>query len=371
MLDLAEFYFPFTSIEGDRKYNATDFATYYYNIFTSGVIATVREKLRVSESAETGMRVDVHTGSMFIQGHLYLLTEPMTVNITPGSSTADRTDSIVAQLDTLDRKIKIIYKQGSTSVRRDENYYEMQLAVINVPRNATSLFNSHIIDKRADLGVCGYSKLQGNLDVAGMEQHYESLLEQLVADFEQLATTNQSNLEQLLTDQQALFQNWLTNLQNQLGENQAANLQKQIDYLSPTANSFTFIHNLGMYPQVQVLFHEYGIGTVPLEEQPEGISWDGTAPITLPNAIEHSSRKEFNVKLPVGYSLMNPTVTAIDKHSFLLNEGIRSIEIRIIVEPDMKELSRNIVVLTGEGYDNLEHKDKDTLYVIVAGGENE
>src|SRR5699024_2299229 len=98
---------------------------------------------------------------------------------------------------------------------------------IFVPRNATSVYNSHITDKRADLDVCGYSKLQGNLDVAGMEQHYESLLEQLVADFEQLASTNQSNLEQLLTDQQALFQDWFENLQNQLDENQATNLQNQ------------------------------------------------------------------------------------------------------------------------------------------------
>src|SRR5699024_10232495 len=152
------------------------------------VIATVREKLRVIEDENVGMRVRVMDGAIFIQGRLYLLTEPMVINVTPGSPTADRTDSIVVQLDTLERDIKIIYKQGSTSVRRDENYYQMQLATISGPRNTTSGQISQMTDKRADVSVCGYSKLQGNLDVAGMEQQYESLLQQLVDEFEQLAT---------------------------------------------------------------------------------------------------------------------------------------------------------------------------------------
>src|SRR5690625_1349584 len=114
----------------------------------------------------------------------------MVVNVSPGSSTADRTDSIVVQLDTLGREIKVVYKQGSTSIRRDENYYEMQLAVINVPRNATSVYNSQITDKRSDVSVCGYSKLQGNLEVSGLEQQNESVFVQMSGKFEQFGNTN-------------------------------------------------------------------------------------------------------------------------------------------------------------------------------------
>src|SRR5699024_4363487 len=113
--------------------------------------------------------------------------------------------------------------QGSTTLQRDENIWEMQLATISVPRNATSVYNSQITDKRADVNVCGYSKLQGNLDVDGLEQQYQSLLEQMIAEFEQFASTNQGNLEQLLTDQQAMFQTWLSGLQDELDENQAGN----------------------------------------------------------------------------------------------------------------------------------------------------
>src|SRR5699024_8939763 len=123
----------------------------------------------------------------------------------------------------------------STTLRRDENIWEMQLATISVPRNATSIYNSQITDKRSDVNVCGYSKLQGNLDVAGMEQQYESLLQQMITEFEQFASTNQGDLEQLLTDQQALFQTWLSGLQDELDSNQAGNLQNQINQL--TANN--------------------------------------------------------------------------------------------------------------------------------------
>src|SRR5699024_8321990 len=125
-----------------RAYSATDFATYYHNIFTRGVVATVRGKLRVTEDENVGMRVRVLDGAIFIQGRLYLLTEPMVINVTPGSSTADRTDSIVERVDTLGREIKVVYKQGSTTLQRDDNIWEMQVATISVPRNATSISNS-------------------------------------------------------------------------------------------------------------------------------------------------------------------------------------------------------------------------------------
>src|SRR5699024_6507291 len=268
-------------------------------------------------------------GAMFIQGRLYLLTEPMVINVTPGSSTADRTDSIVVQLDTLERNMKIIYKQGNTSVRRDENYYEMQLATIFVPRNATSVYNSQITDKRSDVNVCGYSKLQGNLDVAGMEQQYESLLQQLVDDVEQLASTNQGNLEQLLTDQQALFQTWLGSLQDELDSNQATNLQNQINNLTADNQVVSITHNLGKYPDVQVLYWEYGLGTVPLEEQPEGISFDGTAPETIPVKLVHPSRKRMQVHVPIDYAMTNPTIKQTKNNEYILTEGIKSMKILI------------------------------------------
>lgn len=326
---MAEFMFPFLSVAGDRAYSDTDFAMFYNNIFTNGVIATVRNQLRVKETAVPGMRVEILTGAILIQGRQYLLTEPKEMNITPGSSTSDRTDLIVAKLDMLERKISIVYKEGTTAVVRNENYWEMALARISVPRNATAVYNSMVTDMRGNDEFCGYSKLQGNLNVEGLEQQYTSLLEQSFAIFEQSATTNQLSLEQLLTDQQALFQTWLSGLQDELDENQAGNLQNQINQLTADTNVITIVHNLGDYPNVMALYWEYGLGTVPLEEQPEGISFDGTAPETIPIVVKHLSRKQVQIKVPIQYAMTNPVVNAISAKDINLTEGIKSMQIKL------------------------------------------
>src|SRR5699024_59027 len=125
--------------------------------------------------------------------------------------------------------------------------------------------------------------------------------------FEQFASTNRGNLEQLLTDQQAMFQTWLSGLQDQLDENQATNLQNQINNLTADNQVVSITHNLDRYPDVQVLYWEYGLGTVPLEEQPEGISWDGTSPETIPVKVVHPSRKRMQIHVPIDYTMTNPT----------------------------------------------------------------
>lgn len=326
---MAEFMFPFLSVAGDRAYSDTDFAMFYNNIFTNGVIATVRDQLRVKETVVPGMRVEILTGAILIQGRQYLLTEPKQVNITPGSSTSDRTDLIVVQLDMLERAIKIVYKEGTTAVVRNENYWEMALARINVPRNATAIYNSMITDMRGNNDFCGYSKLQGNLNVEGLEQQYKSLLEQTFNAFEGSATTNQLSLEQLLTDQQALFQTWLFGLQDQLDTNQAANLQAQIDTMTANQSVVTITHNLGYYPRVDVLYWEYGLGTIGLEGQPSDVSWDGTPPESINAKAVHVSRKQVQIHVPIDYAMTAPVVKVVNKNEIFLQEGIKSMQIMI------------------------------------------
>lgn len=326
---MAEFMFPFLSVNGDRTYSDTDFAMFYKNIFTNGVIATVRDQLRVKETAVPGMRVEILTGAILIQGRQYLLTEPKEMNITPGSSTSDRTDLIVVKLDMLERKISIVYKQGTTAVVRNENYWEMALAQIFVPRNSTAIFNLHITDVRGNDEFCGYSKLQGNLNVEGLEQQYTSLLEQTFAAFESSAATNQLSLEQLLTNQETLFQTWLGNLQNQLDANQASNLQAQIDTLTANNNVITITHNLGYYPSVSVLYWEYGLGTIGLEGQPSDVSWDGTPPESINAKSVHISRNQVQVHVPIDCAFTNALDITTDNNEIFIIEGIKSMQIMI------------------------------------------
>lgn len=326
---MAEYVFPFASVDGDRMYSDTDFALFYNTIFANGIVALVGDKLKVEQLPNAAMKVRVLPGAILIQGRHYLVTESIELNVTPGSSTADRSDSIVAQLNMLERTIKLVYKQGATVLTRNENIWEMQLATISVPRNATAVFNSQIKDTRSDKTVCGYSIMNGELDVNGVEQQYISLLQQAFETFRGAANTNELDLQQLLTDQQATFQAWLTNLQTQLDENAAGNLQNQISKLTATDNLITITHNMGEYPNASILYWEYGLGTVALEEQPEGISWDGTAPETISFTASHPSRNKIQLKVPTDKAMTNPIVESISPREVLLTEGVKSILVRL------------------------------------------
>lgn len=326
---MAEYVFPFASVDGDRMYSDMDFALFYNTIFANGIVALVGDKLKVEQLPNAAMKVRVLPGAILIQGRQYLVTESIELNVTPGSSTADRSDSIVAQLNMLERTIKLVYKQGSTALTRNENIWEMQLATISVPRNATAIFNSQIKDTRSDKTVCGYSIMNGALDVKGVEQQYHSLLQQALEAYKGAADNNELDLQQLLTDQQATFQVWLANLQTQLDENAAGNLQNQISKLTATDNLITITHNMGEYPNASVLFWEYGLGTISLEEQPEGISWDGTAPETIAFTASHPSRNKIQLKVPTDKAMTNPIVESISPREVLLTEGVKSILVRL------------------------------------------
>ena len=127
----------------------------------------------------------------------------------------------------------------------------------------------------------------------------------------------------------SLFQTWLSGLQDELDSNQATNLQKQINQLTADNQVVSITHNLGKYPDVQVLYWENGLGTAPLEEQPEGISFDGTAPETIPVKIVHLSRKRMQIQVPIDYAMMSPNIKQIKNNEYVLTEGIKSMKILI------------------------------------------
>lgn len=324
---MVQWAFPFADSGGDRVYSDADFALFYENLFTSGVIATIGNALRVTESATAGMRIIVKSGAAILNGRQYFNSEDVAINVPVASTTQNRTDSVILRLDVPARDITLAYKQGDTSIRQDEEIFELQLATISVGANTVNILNSNITDKRSDKAVCGYSSPYEEVSVSGLEQQYNDMLEHIFNEFVASADNNQANLEQLLTDQQALFQTWLSGLQDELDSNQAGNLQNQINNLTADNQVVSITHNLGKYPDAQVLYWEYGLGTVPLDEQPVGISFDGTAPETIPIKVVHPSRKRMQVKVPIDYAMTNPTIKQIKNSEYILTEGIKSMKI--------------------------------------------
>ena len=205
-----EYSFPFADSGGDRVYSDADFAKFYSAIFANGVFINVGGGLQVVDNG-VGMNVLLKSGSANIGGRVYFLNADQAFAVPVASSTQDRVDSVVIRLDLSARSINAFYKQADTSVTRNSNTYELQIAKITVPKNANDILQQNIADMRTDRTVCGIASPNDPIDVTTFKAQFE-------------ATFNQQ-----LSDNQTQFQSWFANLKSQLDSNQASNLQNQIN----------------------------------------------------------------------------------------------------------------------------------------------
>lgn len=94
----------------------------------------------------------------------------------------------------------------------------------------------------------------------------------------------------------------------------------------PNSHLVTIKHNLDFYPELIVLYSEYGIDTVGFEETPEGISFDGTSPEKVDVRVKHITRKEVEIYVNEEYVLENFDFYT-SKDLIVLNNGVRSLTI--------------------------------------------
>lgn len=220
---MTQYSFPWNDVNGDRLYDADDFMRFFAAFLKTGVVMSFKDGLRV-RSAQNGMNIQVGSGSAVIDGGSYLNDEAIGIQVNVASSIQERMDSVVLRMDRNARATQLFYKPGDTTVARNDTTYELQLATISVKTNATQITDADITDMRSEPTVCGWSTPFDNINVDGIVDQYKQIFEQ-------------KDLE---------FQAWFQNLKNQLGDNQAANLQNQIDTLTSTkADDDKVVHKTG------------------------------------------------------------------------------------------------------------------------------
>jgi hypothetical protein len=220
---MTQYSFPWNDVHGDRLYDADDFMRFFAAFLKTGVVMSYKGGLRV-RSAQDGMNIQVGSGSSVIEGRSYLNDADIGIQVNVASSIQDRVDSIVLRMDKNARTTQLFYKPGDTTVARNDTTYELQLAKISVKTNATQITDADITDMRSDFTVCGWSTPFDNINVDGIVDQYKEIFEQ-------------KDLE---------FQAWFKNLKKQLDDNQASNLQNQIDNLgNEKANDHEVVHKTG------------------------------------------------------------------------------------------------------------------------------
>lgn len=220
---MGQWFFPVADSEGDRAYSDSDFAKYYSNFFRDGVFATLGKGLQVI-APSGGLSAILQEGGANLQGRQYYQDTPVAVQFGVSNGLQDRVDSIVLRYSKPTRFIGIYVKTNDITVTRTSDIYEIQLARVTIRKNATSITQADIKDMRADASVCGFCSPYDNLEVGDLMAQFESELSQ----------------------HQETFATWFQNLKDQLDDNQAANLQNQIDLLNVAkANSSDVMHLTG------------------------------------------------------------------------------------------------------------------------------
>ena len=260
---MAEKYSFFNSKDHDRRYNAQHWADYFFPLFRSGVF---NGDLQVT--ANDNMTITIATGYAWIDGYVYHLTEPLTLDIETASGNANRMDNIVIQLDHTNRWIKAkaitggYYAKTATPKEPEitTKINEVVIARISVAGGRTKITQSMITDTRMDKELCGwvcgavqqidFAQITAQFDAffaeykEGVTTNYAAYLES-IAQYEQQTETEvkewienfQSAINDWTDDEKNDFEEWYNHIKDQLTEDAAGNLQSQIDAQNETIST--------------------------------------------------------------------------------------------------------------------------------------
>ena len=134
-------YFPFDSINGDRKINAKDFATLFESYYQNGVFpADGMSNNQCFPISTDGMNVIVGTGRANINGHFFYSDSETTMTLESDSTT--KTVNIFLRYSATNRNIEII--QTTESRKTTADVYDLVLATVNVKASASSISDSDV-----------------------------------------------------------------------------------------------------------------------------------------------------------------------------------------------------------------------------------
>ncbi len=150
----------FNSTDGDRVYNAVDFAAYFGRLVSNGVFYMTATNLQVAPA--NGLAVSVAAGSAWINGYRYENTDDLNIPLTTANGSNPRIDRIVVRFSQISRSIQIAVVDGTPAttpvppvLTRTSDIYELGIADVLVPTAATSIDTNNITDTRLNTDLCG------------------------------------------------------------------------------------------------------------------------------------------------------------------------------------------------------------------------
>ncbi|MCS3901588.1 hypothetical protein [Methanococcus voltae] len=141
----------FNDNNGDRQYDAVDWAKFITKLVSSGLLY-LGDNLKVEHISNSDIMIK--KGSALIEGYGYELTEDKIITLDVGGSST-RIDKIVLRLDRSEDVRNISLKVINGNMVRNETIYDLLIAEITVNAGQTFVNPDNIVDKRDDYSVCG------------------------------------------------------------------------------------------------------------------------------------------------------------------------------------------------------------------------
>lgn len=257
----------YNSVNGDRKYDATQISSIFDGIVTDGVFMSIGTSLRVK--AASGMTVNVGIGRAWFN-HTWTYNDallPLTLDASDVLNS--RIDSVILEINSGEsvraNSIKILKGTPASSPREPSltssvTLHQYRLANILVKAGVSSINQSNITDLIGSSStpyITGILKTvntdelmaQWKNDWAVYIETQKSDSSKWVQNFESelLAwkTEFESDNSEWSNTQKTNFEIWLKSLQDELGDNVAANLELKIDNLTYRPNSETTFNSDG------------------------------------------------------------------------------------------------------------------------------
>lgn len=148
----------------DRAVDSSILSTMINEFVSTGVFPKEQDGFTVT--AGDGMTVNVSPGSAIIKGTTCIEKDARTLTIQAADSTYDRIDSVILRYDNSEnvRAIDLYVLKGTAAsapvqpaLTRDDTIFEIALANIYIPVNATTISDERITDTRGDTTRCGWA----------------------------------------------------------------------------------------------------------------------------------------------------------------------------------------------------------------------
>ncbi|MCQ4921567.1 hypothetical protein NE686_00595 [Tissierella carlieri] len=217
----------YNSVNGDRKYDAKNFAEYFASFIGSGVFPNPSNSLQVM--ANNDMTVTVKAGKAWINGYILINDDDHILNIDVADGALNRIDRVVLRWDAADREIRIEVKKGTFasnpvahSLQRDADAYEIAIADIRINKGAVSITQANIVDLRLNNELCGIVHGTVNqVDTTTLFNQYQDWINQKKGEFD-------TDLIDYTDIKKQEFEDWVNSIQDILDENIAGNLLQMI-----------------------------------------------------------------------------------------------------------------------------------------------